>query len=194
MKKVIPLFVLFLSTALFSQTEIKLNAVTLPALIPNIGIELQIGDKSSFQLDVLGSFWDSIDGSPFHVVQVFPEYRHYFKPNMRGFFIGGHVGFGMFTLTKYGYPNTIYQSGQNIYLGATIGYKIELSDRWALEVFLGGGSSQARYRAYDNVTGERVDVTPEDNNRPFNKSGEWIPYRGGIMLVYKLPSFRPTKK
>ena len=95
------------------------------------------------------------------------------------------MGFGMFNLTKYGYDADTYQSGRNYYIGASIGYKKSLSDRWALELFLGGGTSQATYRAYSQETRMRVDI-PLDEERNFNKSGEWIPYRGGLMLVYRL--------
>ncbi|MGB2339076.1 MAG: hypothetical protein ACPH7I_04250, partial [Flavobacteriaceae bacterium] len=39
-----------------AQTEAKVNLATLPFLIPNVGLEVPLGDKQSFQLDVLGSF------------------------------------------------------------------------------------------------------------------------------------------
>ena len=41
-----------------TQTEAKVNLATLPLLIPNVGLEVPLGEKQSFQLDVLGSFWD----------------------------------------------------------------------------------------------------------------------------------------
>lgn len=194
MKKMLSIFIMLFYSSLYAQTEAKVNMLTLPVLIPNIGLEFQIGEQSSFQLDALFSFWDSIDGSPLHVIQVFPEYRHYFKPDMRGFFIGAHVGVGMFTLTKYGYPNNIHQSGQNLYFGTTIGYKMDIGEKWAIEAFIGGGNQDARYRGYDFTTGERIDVAPENNVRPFNKSGEWLIYRGGVMLIYKIPSLRKANK
>ena len=188
------LFIYALSTSVAAQTEAKLNIVTTAALIPNFGFEIQLGNRSSFQLDVLASFWDSINGSPLHVTQIFPEYRRYFKPNMLGFFIGGHIGFGMFTLSKYGYPNNIHQSGRNTYYGFTIGYKKHLNENWSLEFFIGGGSQQAHYRGYNNDIGQRVDEKENFTKRPFNLSGELIPYRGGIMIVYRIPPFVRKKK
>ena len=187
------LFIVVLSFSVKAQTEVKLNILSTAALIPNFGIEIQLGDRSSFQLDVLASFWDSFNGSPLHVNQIFPEFRHYFKPNMLGFFIGGHIGFGMFTLSKYGYPSNIHQSGRNTYYGLTIGYKTHLNEDWSLEFFIGGGSQQAHYRGYNNDLGQRVDETEDFTKRPFNLSGELIPYRGGIMFVYRIPSLRTNK-
>ena len=31
----------------------------MPVLVPNIGVEIKTGDKTSIQLDLLTSFWDS---------------------------------------------------------------------------------------------------------------------------------------
>ncbi len=171
--------------SLRGQTELKFNAASALILIPNVGIEVPISNRFSFQLDVSGSFWDSFDGKPLQFTQAFGEVRYYGKDGIEGFFFGGNVGFGMFNLTKYGYDEDVYQSGRNYYIGASIGYKKMISDRFGLELFLGGGTSQATYRAYSQETRMRVDI-PLDEDRNFNKSGEWIPYRGGLMLVYRL--------
>ena len=178
------LWVLGLSN-LSAQTELKFNAASALLLIPNVGIEIPISERFSFQMDLSGSFWDSFDGKPLQFTQAFGEVRYYAKRDTHGFFFGGNVGFGMFNLTKYGYDEDVYQTGRNYYIGASIGYKKRLSDRWALELFLGGGTSQATYRAYSQETRMRIDI-PLDEDRNFNKSGEWIPYRGGLMLVYSL--------
>lgn len=169
-----------------AQTELKFNAATALFLIPNVGIETPISDDLSLQLDVLGSFWDSFDGLPYQIVQAFPEVRYYTHPDHSGFFIGGHVGFGMFTLKKPQYSDNRYQSGQNVYLGFTVGYKKRLKKNWACEVFLGAGHTEARYIGYDKNTRSRVDIEL-DEIRDFNRSGEQIPYRGGVMLTYRMP-------
>lgn len=182
----IVLFV-FLFQGLSAQTELKLNAVAAAMLIPNIGIETQISKKSTIQLDVVGSFWDKFIDRTLHVTQIFPEYRYYFKNPSEGFYCGGHVGFGMFTLTKWGYdPAQVYQSGMNTYYGITLGWKKNISERFGLEVFLGGGSMQAKYRGYYVDGGGRYEDIGA--TRPFDLSGELIPYRGGIMLRYRLPN------
>jgi hypothetical protein len=50
-----------------------------------------------------------------------------------------------------------------------------------LEFFLGGGSHQGFYKGYYLSTGERY-----DSAEGYNKSGEWIPYRGGVMVSYRI--------
>lgn len=185
-----------------AQVELKANLPLAAVLIPNVGVEFQVGKKTSLQLDVLGSFWDSIDGDPLQITQTFLEFRYYQNNNTSGWFVGGHLGFGMFTLQKP-YDFIIYdhysngenpdpadgtfKSGRSSFYGLSIGYKKRFNDRWALEAFIGGGYTMSWYKGYDGM--ERTDVG-EDNYRDFNGSGEVVLYRGGLMLTYQL---RPYK-
>ena len=80
----------------FGQTELKFNLATAPLLVPNIGIEVKLSEKLGFQLDTSASFYNDIEGSPFHMTQIFNEFRFYPNKNQkRNFFIGAHVGYGM---------------------------------------------------------------------------------------------------
>ena len=206
-------FVFLLSTLAYThaQTDAKVNLATLPLLIPNVGLEVPLGDKQSFQLDVLGSFWDKqplLDDTPFHVNQVFLEYRWYHQSDTQNWFVGPHIGFGMFTLQKpefaiiYDYwsekegaekgldiPDDEYQSGRVAFYGLTLGYKKRLKKDFALEFFLGAGLTQSWYKGYKGL--RRVDLDDPDKTayRPFNGSGEVVAYRGGLMLTYKIPTF-----
>ncbi|MGY8945927.1 MAG: DUF3575 domain-containing protein [Flavobacteriales bacterium] len=175
-----------------SQSEIKFNLATSLVLVPNIGIELKINENIGYQLDTSASFWDSIDGSPYQFVQIFNELRFYFKKSNRSFFIGPHIGYGMFTLRNPKFLTSIidtglkeegsYQSGRNTYYGLTIGKKIALKNpKFGLEFFLGFGSSQSNYKYYNSNETRDFEL-----DRVFSKSGEELPYKGGIMLVYKL--------
>lgn len=193
-KMVFLLYFLFSACSIFSQTEFKFNSVSALVLIPNVGVEVGLSDQLSVQLDFSASFWDSFDGVPLQFVQIYPEVRYYPKSILDGFFVGGHVGFGMFTLAKNtfpafieksDYPDDLYQSGRNTYYGLTVGYKKYFKQKWAYEVFVGGGTSQANYRGYSFSEKIRYDI-PLDQDRNFNKSGEWLPYRGGVMLIYRI--------
>ena len=185
-----------------AQVEVKANLPLAAVLVPNLGIEFQVGEKTSLQLDVLGSFWDSIDGDPLHITQTFLEFRYYQNNDISGWFVGGHLGFGMFTLQKpydliiYDHYSNgsdpdpadgTYKSGRSGFHGVSLGYKKRFNDRWALEAFIGGGYTMSWYKGYNGM--ERTDVG-EDNYRDFNGSGEVVLYRGGLMLTYQL---RPYK-
>ena len=99
----IPAIITAQSDSLFhSKTEIKFNLASALLLVPNIGIEVQLSEKFGYQLDTSATFFNNIEGSPFQTTQIFNELRYYPKlkkgRNPRSFFIGPHIGYGMFTL------------------------------------------------------------------------------------------------
>ena len=190
-------FLIFISLTLNSQTELKFNLASALVLVPNVGIEVELSDRFGYQLDTSASFYDNIEGSPFHMTQIFNELRFYpkTKKNNRSFFIGAHVGYGMYNLRLPKWITTIvdtefkeegsYQYGRNTYYGITIGKKIPLKNKkFNLEIFVGGGSSQSNYKYYNKDEQRIFAIT--NYKRKFNKSGEELPYRGGLMLTYRL--------
>lgn len=187
MKKNVLKISVFLLCMLFSaaksQTSIKGNLATASILIPNFGIETTLTKHFTFQIDAQASFWESFKGGPAKFLMVFPELRYYPNESKKGFFVGGHIGGSTFNIKKWNYFDLDKrQQGYNVMYGATIGYQFELSNRLNMEVFLGGGNQQGYYKGYYISTGKRYD----DYVKKFNKSGEWLPYRAGLMLVYKL--------
>ena len=199
LKKTTTLLFLLILTFGAAQTEIKFNLASALILTPNIGIEVQLSEKFGYQLDTSATFFDDIEGSPFQTTQIFNELRYYPKlkegKNERSFFIGPHVGYGMFTLRIPKFITSVvdtelkeegsYQSGRNAYYGITIGKKIPLKNKnFNLEIFMGGGSSQSNYKYY-NKEGNRIYENP-DVEIDFNQSGEELVYKGGVMLTYKL--------
>ena len=197
-KKTTTLLFLLIFTFVDAQTELKFNLASALILTPNIGIEVQLSEKFGYQLDTSATFFDNVEGSPFQTTQIFNELRYYPKlkegKNERSFFIGPHVGYGMFTLRIPKFITSIvdtelkeegsYQSGRNAYYGITIGKKIPLKNKnFNLEVFIGGGSSQSNYKYY-NKEGNRIYENP-DLEKDFNQSGEELIYKGGVMLTYK---------
>ena len=71
----ITVITLFLGLTSFGQTELKFNLATAPLLVPNIGIEVKLSEKLGYQLDTSASFYNDIEGSPFHMTQIFNEFR-----------------------------------------------------------------------------------------------------------------------
>lgn len=184
MKKLFIFSFLLLSTFSQAQTYIKGNAATALVLIPNFGIETSIGKKSTFQFDAAASFWKSIDGKPYEFYTFIAEYRYHFHEKYNGFYAGGNVGFDSFNITKWNYYDLgVHQEGVGYLIGATIGYEKKLNDRFMIDIFLGGGTHQAFYHSYYIETGERFEL---DKAVDRNKSGEWIPYRGGVMISYRI--------
>jgi hypothetical protein len=181
MKKTFLLVVLLAVTASFSQTYLKFNAPLTLLSAPQVGVETSLGKKFTFEGDVLGTYWESFNGAPLKILMVFAEGRYHFNGVYNGPYVGGHVGGGLFEFQKWNYLNSDnYQTGQALFFGVSIGYEIKINDKWMIDMFIGGGNQQAHYVGRHLATGERYE------HSSYNKSGEWLPYRGGVMFSYKL--------
>lgn len=177
---------------------VKANALFLPIGILNAGLEYQIDNKITVQGDFFISPWKSFAGKPLQVYMLGFEGRYYFKEAFKHFYVGANISAARYKLQKYNYWKTapyqfnedspvyltsdLYQSGFSVFLGATIGYQFEMGKRWNLDLYLGAGNAQSYYKGYHKKLGVRYD----DDGRTWNKSGEWIPYRGGVMISYQL--------
>ena len=184
MKKIIvlPFFLLLFNFATFSQTYVKVNAITTLLTLPNVGIETSIGPNSTFQFDIMASFWKSVNGKPSQFYIFIPEYRYHLQEKQNGFYAGAHIGGSIYNFQKWNYLNSnLYQKGFGYMIGATIGYEKKINERVVLDCFLGGGSSQGFYKGYYLDSNIRYDKAKD-----YNKSGEWIPYRGGVMISYRI--------
>ena len=177
------LLLLFFSPIIFlAQTNAKVNLLTALFAVPQLGIETKLGSKTTFQLDLEAAFWKSFSGGPQQFLIVIPEFRYYPKAAFDGVFIGGHIGGSIYRLQKWNYINTDkYQEGYSYLIGVTIGYQFRISDQFAGEMFAGGGNQQAFYKGYLLSNGTRY-----DGSENYNKSGEFLPYRIGMMFIYKL--------
>ncbi|QBJ86223.1 DUF3575 domain-containing protein [Chryseobacterium gleum] len=175
---------------------IKGNALFAPIGILNLGLEKQISPKYTLQGDVFISPWKSFAGHELQIYSLSVEGRYYFKEAFKNWYLGANIGFAAYNLQKWSYWNdksfenwngeilinsNLYQKGVSVMLGVTAGYQFQLSERWNLDLYATVGTSQGFYKGYDRTTGKRYDSAKE-----FNKSGEIIPYRGGVMISYKL--------
>lgn len=179
-------------------TYLKGNALLLPVGIMNAGIEKQISSKYTVQADVFISPWKSFFGHEAQIYMVGLEGRYYFAEAFRHWYVGANISATRFILQKWnywksgpyqykeGYPvlnaSDLYQDGFAFQMGITVGYQFQLSENWNMDLYLGGGSSQDFYKGFDRTTGLRYD----DDGRKWNRSGEFIPYRGGVMISYKI--------
>lgn len=174
---------------------VKGNALFLPVGIFNLGIEKQISPKYTLQGDVFISPWKSFAGHELQYYSVSAEGRYYFKEAFKHWYIGANIAFAAYNAQKWNYWNdngafndygeyvinsNLYQKGYSVMLGVTGGYQFQLSDRWNLDLYATIGTSQSFYKGYDRTTGRRYDSAEN-----FNKSGEIMPYRGGVMISYK---------
>lgn len=165
-----------------AQGYIKLNGVTSLVGVPGVAYERTLSDRVSFQLDATLSPWRSVNRAPMQFLIVVSEWRYHPRGVARGVYVGGHLGASMFKLQKWDYRGTDqYQEGFGALFGVTVGIQRPVTERLGLDLFVGGGNSQTIYKGYSYLTGIRY-----DSAGGWNQSAEWIPYRGGIMLTYRL--------
>lgn len=178
---------------------VKGNALLIPIGIINGGLEYQLNNKFTFQGDVLVSPWKSFFGHELQYYSASIEGRYYFKEAFDGWYLGANIGVSSFVLQKFNYWNddpypskneenviftksNLYQKGYSFLAGITAGYQFKLSDNWRIDLYGTIGTSQSFYKGHDRVSGKRYD----EKTHGYNRSGEIMPYRGGVMISYRL--------
>jgi hypothetical protein len=179
-----------------TSVYVKGNALLIPIGIVNVGVEHQLSKKYTLQGDVFISPWKSFAGHEFQYYSVSLEGRYYFDEAFKHWYLGANLATSAFILQKWNYWNggtftnekgetfdypNVYQKGFSIILGVTGGYQFQVSDRWNIDVYATVGTSQDFYKGYERGTGRRY-----DDAKGFNRSGEILPYRAGVMISYKL--------
>ncbi|SDQ70085.1 Protein of unknown function [Chryseobacterium soldanellicola] len=175
---------------------VKGNALFIPIGVLNVGVEHQLSKKYTLQGDVFISPWKSFAGHEFQYYSASIEGRYYFDEAFKHWYLGANLSAASFVLQKWNYwgggpyvndnnetfeKSNLYQKGFSLIVGLTAGYQFQLSENWNLDVYGTIGTSQDFYKGYDRSTGRRYDVADG-----YNKSGEILPYRGGIMISYKI--------
>ena len=189
MKRLAPLllFVFFLAPAQEQKSVyLKGNALFLPMGIINVGAEYQLSEKYSLQGDIFISPWKSFLGNHAQIYAGHLEGRYYFKQVFDKWYVGINAGSGIFDITKWNYFGTEnYQRGFTFMAGATVGYQFKWKENWNIDAFLGVGTAQSFYHGYAKMT-DPPGFYRYDGASDWNKSGEIMPYRGGIMISYKI--------
>ncbi|MDR6515704.1 DUF3575 domain-containing protein [Chryseobacterium camelliae] len=176
---------------------IKGNALFIPIGVLNAGVEYQLSKKYTLQGDIFISPWKSFAGHEFQYYSVSAEGRYYFDEAFKHWYVGANIATSAFVLQKWNYwkagvyenketgekfeNSELYQKGHSVIFGITAGYQFNLSERWNIDIYATAGTSQDFYKGYERSTGRRY-----DSAQKFNKSGEILPYRGGVMISYKL--------
>lgn len=188
-------------SSVYAQTEVKANTLFAPLAIFNVAVERPVSDHFALQGEVFISPWKSFAGRHLQLYLGTAEARYYLSTEHRKWFMGGYFSGGFFDMQKWNYldkvPITdengeqvynadgcpritnVFQRGFALVFGVDAGYKFKISERLNLEAFVGVGSVQGFYHGYLADTKERSETAEN-----WNKSGEILPTRGGLMLSY----------
>lgn len=182
---------------------VKGNALLAPIGIVNVGVEHQVSKNITVQGDIFISPWKSFAGKHAQAYLLGFDGRYYFSKAFDKFYIGANITAGAFNIQKWNYWNDnlythkngevtpyvqsdLYQRGYTFILGVVGGYQFKVKERWNIDIYAGIGSMQSFYKGYDKVSGDRYDNLEDRMGREWDRSGEILPYRGGIMISYKL--------
>ena len=137
------------------RLHLKTNTVGWAMLIANIGVEVDLAPRWSFQLPIYFSAMNYFTSKvKFRTFALQPELRHWFSPKHEGWFAGAHLGLAWFNYAKGG--NWRYQDHHRhspIYGGGLdAGYRKPISKdgRWLLEFSLGTGIYHLNYDIFHN--------------------------------------------
>ena len=170
---------LFVALSVYPQTNIKGNGIYWLIGMPNVSVETKLSEHFSLSGEVVYSPWESIKGNSLKFLQFNPDIRWYPKGVFNGFYVGAYGTIQDYKMTKWNYWNrNRYQDGWGYGFGGMLGFQAILTNRWALDVYAGGGWHLGKYRGYYRNSGEMY--------ADWNDSGEWIPYRLGIAICYRL--------
>ena len=162
MKKTILSFVCLVVTALSAsgQIAIKTNLAMDALAIPNVGMEIGLSKKLTFDVPVYYNPWKQVmwreqDGKLFKLFMVQPELRYWFCDKFNGHFLGVHAMGGAYNTTGIELPFTPFDDlANNRYKGhfygggISYGYQYILSRHWSIEGTIGLGYAYVRYKQY----------------------------------------------
>lgn len=168
-----------------AQTYIKTNALYWAVLVPNVSVETKLWKHFTFNTDLVGSMWKSINGKPYLIGQLIPEFRYYPKEANRGFYVGFYTGGHVFKMSKWNYHSNRYQVGAGVASGFTLGYELPIAKRWLMDFYVGGGRQWSWYRGFRAPN----DPLYEPGNTMYvdwNGSAEYVPYKIGVTFSYRV--------
>ena len=185
------------------NVELKANTLFLPLTMINLAIEKPLNKKFSLQAEGFISPWKSLHGKNMQIYMGTLEGRYYFDEVMKKWYVGAYGSIAAFNIQKWNYlkaspvydvngdPEILqdgnirlterYQKGLAFIFGCSGGYHFVINDKLGLDIYAGIGVTQSIYKGYLKDSNERY-----DGATGWNKSGEIIPTRGGVMLTYKL--------
>ena len=175
----LPLLLLLGSfTALHAQQiAVKTNGLMFAAMMPNVGCEFVVGERSSIDISAFGAV--NIYGNKAQMIGLMPEYRYWFngRPMTREFVGISALG----TSYDITWGDNIYQ-GDAAGAGVTFGYALILSKRLNVEFHGGFGAvyfKQKQYYKNDNLE-DYTNGTAQANATGY----KLLPIKIGVSISY----------
>lgn len=168
--------------------EAKLNIASVVVGIVNPVVEIGFAKASAMTFEYVGSYANHDfmgTGYPLIVNMAYAEYRHYLLSDKhKGFFVAGGLGAmnykmnkSILTFLNNNSKSDTYDWGHGFVLGATLGYKFMIKEKFGIEISASGGWQHSQHEVYSKSTGELL--------VHMNKTGEWTLYKAGVYFSYR---------
>ncbi len=194
LNRAIPLLLASIAMAMCSLTAysqsvgVKTNLVSDATLSPNLGVEIGLAPKWTFDLSGQFNLWKLSHDRQWRHWALQPEGRYWFCDRFMGHFVGAHLLGGEYNIGGIDFDfsmlgtdfsklkDTRYQ-GWFVGAGVAYGYDWALNQNWNLEAEIGLGWTYTRFDRY-RCTGCGKKI---ESNKPHNYFG---PTKIALNIVY----------
>lgn len=147
----------------------------------NLGAEVRLLDRYTFDLSVNYNPWTFNDNKKISHLMFQPELRYWLCESFKGHFFGLHAQYARFNVGGVGFTDYMKDhrfQGDMFGAGFSYGYQWYLSPRWSLEATVGFGYNYLDYKRYEcKNCGNYID----------SKSKNYFgPTKAGVSLIYMI--------
>lgn len=151
--------------AVAQRVAVKTNLLYDASATVNLGVEIPLAKKWSFDISGNYNAWDFSGGRKWRHILVQPEARYWLCESMNGHFFGLHAHWSKFNIAKVKMPFGLWKElrdkryeGDLWGAGITYGYALPVGRHWNLEGALGVGYARVIYDKYPCAScGRRID-------------------------------------
>lgn len=147
----------------------------------NLGAEVRLSDRYTFDLSVNYNPWTFNDNKKISHLMFQPELRYWLCESFKGHFFGLHAQYARFNVGGVGFNDYLKDhrfQGDMFGAGFSYGYQWYLSPRWSMEATVGFGYNYLDYKRYEcKNCGNYID----------SKSKNYFgPTKAGVSLIYMI--------
>ena len=179
------------------QIYAKINALYALVGVANPQVEAVVAPHSTMVMDLTLSPWKSVNSRHLLFGMMNWEYRYYIKGATNGFYAAANLGGVGFNINKpilfrdgklLGF-NTNYGKGFGFIVGLCAGYQYHFAERWSVDAYVGFGYMHSWYNSYQ--PDGTIEMHPHGHEHyekpdPFNISAEYMPFKAGVSIGYRI--------
>lgn len=153
---------------------IHTNVLYWGAMTPNIGVEIPLARRLSFDVTGMYAPWEFKDNKKYKMWAIQPEFKFWCCQTMTRHYIGLNVQYAQYNIGGEMYRREGFLCGA----GISYGYVWVVNPRWNIDFSIGAGYAHIDYDKYAQKCNQKLDEKTHNY---------WGPTKAGITFVYKIP-------